>query len=144
MPGVVADPGEPPDHLGDPWQGPQVGVNPLRYRAGQQGVLHPLPVAVRQPRGSAPAARAGQPGPAALAPAGMPAAGGLPGDPQPPGDLGLGQVLLEQAGSLQATLPSGLGLRALEVGSLDAVLFAMTIASQHTKPANVTPFYEPL
>jgi hypothetical protein len=27
---------------------------------------------------------------------------------------------------------------------LDAVLFAMTIASQHAKPANVTPFYEPL
>ena len=39
MPGVVADPGEPPDHLGDPWQGPQVGVEPVAFLAGQQLAL---------------------------------------------------------------------------------------------------------
>jgi hypothetical protein len=109
VPGVVADPGQPPDHLGNPRQGPQVGVEPLRHRAGQQRPLHPPPVALRQPRGAAPAARAGQPRPAALAPAGMPAAGGLPRDPKAAGDLGLRQALGEQAVGLQAALPGGRG-----------------------------------
>jgi hypothetical protein len=31
-----------------------------------------------------------------------------------------------------------------DTGSSDGVRFAMTIASQRAKPANVTPFYEPL
>jgi hypothetical protein len=36
------------------------------------------------------------------------------------------------------------GLRVADGGGLDGEGFAMTIASQHAKPANVTPFYEPL
>jgi hypothetical protein len=36
-----------------------------------------------------------------------------------------------------------LGLKERDVGGVDGVRFAMTIAS-HAKPANVTPFYEPL
>ena len=48
MPGVVADPGQPPDHLGDPWQRPQVGVEPVGFRPLKQGAFHPLPVAVGQ------------------------------------------------------------------------------------------------
>ena len=142
MPWVIADPGEPPDHLGDPWQGPQVGVEPVGLGAGQQRPLDPPPVTLRQPRGVTPAARAGQPSATARKPAGMPAAGGLPGDSQAAGDLGLGVALLEQAGGLQAALPGGGGPRALAAGSLVAVRLAMTIASQHAKPANVTPLYE--
>jgi hypothetical protein len=74
----------------------------------------------------------------------MPAAGGLPRDPQPARDLGLGQTLLEQAGGLPAALPGGRGLKARDAGGVDGVRLAMTIPSQHAKPANITPFYEPL
>jgi hypothetical protein len=111
VPGVVADPTRPPDHLGDAGQGPQVGVEPVGLRPLQQGAFHPLPVAVRQSGGAPPAARAGQPLAAALAPAGVPAAGGLPRDPKAAGDLGSGVSLLEQAGGLQAALSGGLGIQ---------------------------------
>jgi hypothetical protein len=135
VPGVVADAGEPPDHLGDPRQGPQVGVEPVGFRPLQQGAFHPPPVRLREPRGAAPAARTGQPGAAALAPAGVPAAGRLAGDPKPAGDLGLGQALGEQAGGLQAALPSGCGAQGRDAGGVDGVGLAMTIASLHAKPA---------
>jgi hypothetical protein len=36
------------------------------------------------------------------------------------------------------------GLNERDAGGVDGVRLAMTIASQHAKPANVTPFYEPL
>jgi hypothetical protein len=109
-----------------------VGLRPL-----EQGTLDPLPVTIRQPGGAAPAARAGQGCAATLAPAGMPAAGGLAGDPKLAGDLGLGQALGEQAGGLQAGRRAALGLKERDVGGVDGVRFAMTIAS-HAKPANVT------
>src|SRR6266508_2547016 len=54
-PRVVADPPQPPDHLGDPRQRPQVGVEPVSLGAGQQGAFHPPPVPVGQARGAAPA-----------------------------------------------------------------------------------------
>jgi hypothetical protein len=107
-----------------------VGFRPL-----QQGAFHPPPVRLREPRGAAPAARTGQPGAAALAPAGVPAAGRLAGDPKPAGDLGLGQALGEQAGGLQAALPSGCGAQGRDAGGVDGVGLAMTIASLHAKPA---------
>lgn len=70
MPRVVADAGEPPDHLGDPRQGPQVGVEPVGFRAGQQG--RAPPAASRPPR----AARDGPSGPDRPAPPGRPSASG--------------------------------------------------------------------
>jgi hypothetical protein len=36
------------------------------------------------------------------------------------------------------------GLKERAAGGVDGVGFAMSIASHHAKPANVTPFYEPL
>jgi hypothetical protein len=36
------------------------------------------------------------------------------------------------------------GLNERDAGGVDGVRLAMTIASQHAEPANVTPFYEPL
>jgi hypothetical protein len=59
----------------------------------------------------------------------MPAAGGLPQDPEPAGDLGLGQALLEQASGRQAALPGGLGLKEPDAGGMDGVRLAITIAS---------------
>src|SRR5919204_2320154 len=74
LPGMVADPGQPPDHLGDPRQGPQVGVKSVGFGTGQQGPLHSPPVAVRQAGGAAPPGPGRPPPPAAPAPA-----GGAPG-----------------------------------------------------------------
>jgi hypothetical protein len=144
VPGVVADAGEPPDHLGDARQGPQLGVEPVGLRPLQQGAFHPPPVPVGQAGGAAPAAWAGQAGAAALAPAGVPAAGGLARDPKAAGDLGLGVALGEQVGACRRRCRAAWGLRVADGGGLDGEGFAMTIASQHAKPANVTPFYEPL
>ena len=39
MAGVIADPGELGDHHPHPLQGPQVGVEPVRLGAPQQGLL---------------------------------------------------------------------------------------------------------
>jgi hypothetical protein len=39
---------------------------------------------------------------------------------------------------------AAVGLRGRDAGGVDGVGLAMTIASLHAKPANVTPFYEPL
>src|SRR5206468_10335783 len=106
---VVADPARPPDHLGDPRQGPKVGVEPVGLRAGQQRAFHPPPVAVRQPRWAAQAGRPGQGHAAALAPLGVPAADVLRGGAEPASDLGLGEALLEASPSAQAALPGCLG-----------------------------------
>ena len=53
VPGVVADAGEPPDHLGDPRQGPQVGVEPWAS----------APAAGRVPPAASPPPRAARGGP---------------------------------------------------------------------------------
>jgi hypothetical protein len=79
VPGVVADPRQPSDHLGDPRQGRQVGVEPCART--------PASRARSTRRQSASESREGCPsGPdrlappgSTLAPAGMPAAGGLAG-----------------------------------------------------------------
>ncbi len=39
MAGMVSDPCQPLDHLGDAWQGPHVGAEPLAARAGSQCAL---------------------------------------------------------------------------------------------------------
>jgi hypothetical protein len=61
-------------------------------------------------------AEAAQAGGAVVAPAGVPAAGGLAGDTEPTGDLGLVDALLEQLGCLQAAFLEGVTVPALGDG----------------------------
>jgi hypothetical protein len=100
MPGMLLDPGHPLDHLGDARKGPQVVVEPGRHRPAVQHPADPGQLGGFQPCRLALAGGA-QPGHAAIAPAGMPAAGGLGRHAQLTGDLGPGLALGEQVGGLQ-------------------------------------------
>ena len=105
MSGVIADPGELSDHHRDPLQGPQVGVEPIRPGALQQGLLDLGQLGSRQLGVRASWAPAAQSLDAALLEAGVPDVRALARDAELVGDLGLGVALGEQLGRLE---PSGL------------------------------------
>src|SRR6266511_88727 len=86
---MVADPGEPLDHGGDPGKGPVVGVEAVRAGALAQGLVDAVQLLVGQARGVPGRARAAQRLQPALAPLGVPAADILAGHPEGAGDLGL-------------------------------------------------------
>jgi hypothetical protein len=104
VPGVVAHPGELLDHRGDPRQRPQLGVEPECLRSLAQRLFDRVQFRRRQPWPAAGAARPAQRRLAALAPAAIPNAGRLGGDPEGAGDLGLGGAVGEHAGGFQAPL----------------------------------------
>jgi hypothetical protein len=118
MAGVVADPGELGDDHRHSFQGPQVGVEPIRLGALQQGLLDAGQIGGRQlgvrPRGP-PAAQGLHP---AFFEAGVPDMRALAGHAELVGDLGLGAALGEQLGRAQ---PSGLKGCALILGAGAAV-----------------------
>jgi hypothetical protein len=89
MPGMVRHPRHPLDHLGDARQRPQVVVEPGRHRPALQ---HPADLAQLGGAELGRFALAGgaHPRRTAVAPAGMPAAGGLRRHAQLTGDLGAG------------------------------------------------------
>src|SRR6266581_6411072 len=110
VPGVVGDPGQPPDHGGDAGLGPVVGVEAMGAGALAQGLIDGGELGVGQARRGAGGAGAAQRlGPARL-PLGVPAAGVLPGDAEGAGDLGLGAAGGEQLAGLHADVFEGLAV----------------------------------
>ena len=97
---VVSDPGHPPDHLGDPVQGPKlvaeaVGPGPL-----EQCHLDGPDLLRAQPRSPAGAAGTRQAGLSFLLPAAAPHAGGLDADLELSGDFGRSGTFGEEGGRL--------------------------------------------
>jgi hypothetical protein len=101
VPGMVRHPTHPLDDLGDPRQGPQVVVEPGRHRPPVQ---HPpdLGQLGGAELGGLALAGGAQPRRPAVAPAPIPAAGGLGRYAQLAGDLSAGLALGEQVAGLQA------------------------------------------
>ena len=107
MAGVMAHPGQLGNHDCDPLQGPQVGLEPIRHGASQQGLLDLGELGGRQlgiGTGGTPAAQRLD---AALGEAGVPDMGALARDAELAGDLGLGAALGEQLGRLEASSLKG-------------------------------------
>jgi hypothetical protein len=106
MTGVITDSGELGDHHRHPFQGPQVSIEPVGHRPGQQGLLLDLgELGGRQPwigPGRTPTTQGIH---AALREAGVPEVGPPAGHAEGAGDLGLGAALGEQLSRLE---PSGL------------------------------------
>ena len=104
MAGVVADTGDPFDRHRDARQAPEIGVEPVGPRALEQGFLHPLELFGEELR-LAPGPAGGVERRAATSlPPVKPVLGRLPGDPQPAGDFGLGQILGKEGRGFQASL----------------------------------------
>jgi hypothetical protein len=97
---MVRHPGHPLDHLGDARKRPQVVVEPGRHRPALQ---HPADLAqlTGAELGRLALAGGAHPSRTAIAPAGIPAAGGLRRHAQLTGDLGAGLALGEQVSGLQ-------------------------------------------
>jgi len=100
VPGMVRYPGHPLDDLGDARQRPQVVVEPGRYRPAVQHPADPGQLG-RSELGRFALAGGAHPRRTAIAPAGIPAVGGLGRHAQLTGDLGPGLALGEQVGGLQ-------------------------------------------
>ena len=98
---MVRHPGHLLDHGGDARKGPQVVVEPGRDRTPVQHPADPAQLGGAE-LGRLALAGGAHPSHAAVAPAGIPAAGGLRRDAQLTGDLGFGPALGEQVGGLQA------------------------------------------
>ena len=137
MAGVMADPGELADHHRDPFQGPQVGVEPVGLGALEQGLLDAGQVGGRQLGIGAGRTPAAQRLDAALGEAGVPDMGALTGHAEFVGDLGLGAALGKQLGRLQA---SGL-MGGTLLGRVGAALVGIAGPSHSTNPA-VNPTHE--
>jgi hypothetical protein len=138
MPGVVTHPGELADHHRDPFQGPQVGVEPIGHHPGQQGLLDPGQVASRQIGVGAGRATTPQGLDTAPLEAGVPDMGALAGDTELAGDLGLGAALGEQLGRLQASgLEGGAVIgRAGAAGSRHRRTLTRHLPSRQPNPRN--------
>src|SRR5262245_43763710 len=100
--GVVGDPGDLLDHLGDPIKRPQVGGESVRPGALVQGLPDGVELFLGHPRGGPGRPGAAQRWDPTRTPAGMPAAHDLLGDAELAGDLSLGVARVEQRTSLQA------------------------------------------
>jgi hypothetical protein len=98
MTGVISDAGELDDDHRDPFQGPQVSLEPVRPGALEQSLLHLGELGGRQlgvRAGRTPTAQGIYP---ALLEAGVPDVGALAGHAKFVGDFGLGAALGEQLG----------------------------------------------
>jgi hypothetical protein len=111
--GVVAHPGQPPDHLGDAVQRPQLALKPVGGGALQQGLLDVPKLVVRQAWGGPGRAAALQGARATGLPGSVPGACGLAGDAELAGDPGRVDTGGKQ---LRGAQPAGLELLALAVG----------------------------
>lgn len=97
---MVGDPGHPPDHLGDPVQGPKLVAEAVGPGPFQQCTLDGPDLLRAQP-GSAPgAAGARQPRLSLLLPTAAPHAGGLDADLELSGDFGRSGTFGEEGGRL--------------------------------------------
>ncbi len=113
MGGVVAHPGEPLDHQGDAFKGPQLADKPVGGRTLAQRLLDGGECRAVQPRGGAGRAAAAQRVGSAGVPAVMPSARGLAGDAELAGEFGLVDAGGEQFGGAQ---PAPLELVAVVLG----------------------------
>src|SRR5262245_12130072 len=129
--GVVAHPGGAPDDRCDAVKGPQVGVEAVGLGALQQRLFDGVQLGRAQPGGAAGWAGAAQAVGAVGLPALVPAAGGLAGDAEGAGDLGLVGVLGEQLGGLQAAVLVGLAVPALGGGFAVLGCHGLMLPPQH-------------
>jgi hypothetical protein len=131
MAGVITDPGQLGDHHRDAFQGPQVGVEPIRHRPCQQGLLDLGELGGRQLGIGAGRAAAAQGVHTALLEPGVPDVRALAGHTELLGDLGLGAALGEQLGRLE---PSGLKSSTL-LGRVEAALGGHRRTLTHHPPS---------
>jgi hypothetical protein len=107
--GMMAHPGQPPDHLGNALQGPSVVGEPVRPSALQQGLFDLVELDSRQLAVPADRAANTQCLDSASLPGVVPAVRALPGDPDAARDRRRGQALGKQTGGGQpAALQDGL------------------------------------
>jgi hypothetical protein len=108
VPGMVADPGQPPDHRGDPGQGPQVGIVAVGSGALEQGLFDAAELGAGQLGLAAGPAGGSQRLRPAGSPAPVPDVDALPGDAEGTADLGLRGTPVEQlAGAKPPPLHAG-------------------------------------
>jgi hypothetical protein len=143
VPGVVADAGEPPDHLGDPGQGPQVGVEPVGLRpcSRARSTRRQSRLVRREggPSGPDRPARRGRLGASGCA-SGWPSGGRPQGGGRSRPGAGPGRTGGRLAGGAPERLwGSGAGCRRRRRGGLGHDHRLTT-----REASEVTPFYEPL